>query len=80
MQLGGEIPKKDIKDIRRRLGRTEMFEEAKESLRKGLKEYKNNGQAWDFGNLSLVETATNPLRRRKPVSVLSVDRLGASSD
>ncbi|KAL8785425.1 MAG: hypothetical protein Q9213_003355 [Squamulea squamosa] len=57
MQLGGKIPKKDIADIRRRLGRMELFDEAKDQMRKGSKEYKNNGEAWDFGSLSLVETA-----------------------
>ncbi|KAL8669574.1 MAG: hypothetical protein Q9168_005843 [Polycauliona sp. 1 TL-2023] len=57
MQLGAQIPKEDIKDVRRRLGRTEMLDESKDSLRKGLKAYKNDGQAWDFGNLSLAETA-----------------------
>ncbi|KAL8730080.1 MAG: hypothetical protein Q9166_004279 [cf. Caloplaca sp. 2 TL-2023] len=56
MQLGGKIPNKHNKFIRHSLARTEVFNEAKEPMRKGLSGYKNNGEEWDFGNLSLLET------------------------
>lgn len=56
MQLGAIIPNEDMKVVRAAMRRLEFM--GKEQMAKALKEYRNNGEAWDFGSPGLVETMT----------------------
>ena len=57
MKLGATVNEDAKKSIRASLHSAYMHEPAKKQVMKGLKEYKNNGEAWNFNSSGLLETA-----------------------
>lgn len=61
MAIGGHISKDDMKAIRLFLVLTTMYHQAKAQMQKGLNEYKNDGEPYDFGSLGLPDTMMSNL-------------------
>ena len=56
MKLGATVSEDARKFIRASLKSAYMHEPAKKQVRKALKEYKNNGEAWNFSSPGLLDT------------------------